>query len=103
MAVPGLDPGIDPAIQAETSGRGAWMAGSSPAMTAKGTKTGSPSRFVEAAWPEADFIVGNPPFLGGKLLRRGLGDDNVETLFRVYEGRVPAEADLVCYWFAKAW
>jgi type II restriction/modification system DNA methylase subunit YeeA len=59
--------------------------------------------FVEAQWPEADFIIGNPPFLGGKLLRRGLGDENVEALFRAYEGRVPAEADLVCYWFAKAW
>jgi hypothetical protein len=59
--------------------------------------------FKEAEWPQADYIIGNPPFLGGKLLRRGLGDENVETLFRVYEGRVPAEADLVCYWFAKAW
>ena len=59
--------------------------------------------FMEAEWPEADFIVGNPPFLGGKLMRRGLGDATVETLFKVYEGRVPAEADLVCYWFAKAW
>ena len=59
--------------------------------------------FVEAEWPEADFIVGNPPFLGGKLLRRGLGDATVETLFEAYDGRVPAEADLVCYWFAKAW
>ncbi len=59
--------------------------------------------FVEAQWPETDFIVGNPPFLGGKLLRRGLGDDYVETLFAVYAGRVPAEADLVCYWFVKAW
>ena len=59
--------------------------------------------FVEAKWPEADYIVGNPPFLGGKRMRRGLGDATVETLFRVYEGRVPAEADLVCYWFAKAW
>ena len=59
--------------------------------------------FVEAEWPEADFIIGNPPFLGGKLMRRGLGDATVETLFRVYDGRVPAEADLVCYWFAKAW
>ncbi len=59
--------------------------------------------FVEAQWPEADFIAGNPPFLGGKLMRRGLGDAAVEALFTVYEGRVPAEADLVCYWFAKAW
>jgi hypothetical protein len=57
----------------------------------------------EAEWPEADCIIGNPPFLGGKLLRRGLGDETVEALFRAYEGRVPAEADLVCYWFYKAW
>ncbi|MGO9744170.1 MAG: class I SAM-dependent DNA methyltransferase [Roseiarcus sp.] len=57
----------------------------------------------EADWPEADYIIGNPPFLGGKLVRRGLGDDYVETLFRAYEGKVPAEADLVCYWFYKAW
>jgi len=97
-------PGLDPGIQAAASVPGAWMAGSSPAMTAKKSgKAELPSRFVEAEWPEADFIIGNPPFLGGKLLRRGLGDDNVEALFRVYEGRVPAEADLVCYWFAKAW
>ena len=59
--------------------------------------------FVEAEWPEADFIVGNPPFLGGKLMRRGLGDAAVEALFKTYDGHVSAEADLVCYWFAKAW
>ena len=29
--------------------------------------------FVEAEWPEADLIVGNPPFLGGKLMRRLAG------------------------------
>ncbi len=56
----------------------------------------------EAEWPEADVIVGNPPFLGGKLLREGLGGGAVDKLFDVYEGQVPPEADLVCYWFAKA-
>ena len=56
----------------------------------------------EAEWPEAEFIIGNPPFLGGKLLRGGLGDDYVETLFSAYDGRVPREADLVTYWFEKA-
>lgn len=53
-------------------------------------------------WPKTDAIIGNPPFLGGKRLRDVLGDETVERIFRVYEGRVPAEADLVCYWFAKA-
>ena len=56
----------------------------------------------EPEWPEAEFIVGNPPFLGGKLLRSQLGDEYVNTLFKEYDGRVPAEADLVCYWFEKA-
>ena len=54
----------------------------------------------EASWPEAEF-VGNPPFLGGKLIRRGLGDEYVDTVFEVFDGRVPPEADLVTYWFEK--
>ena len=56
----------------------------------------------EPEWPEADVIIGNPPFLGGKLLITNLGEEYVSTLFRVYEDRVPREADLVCYWFVKA-
>jgi len=56
----------------------------------------------EAQWPKAEFIVGNPPFLGGKLMRTRLQDDAyVDTLFQVFDGRVPPEADLVTYWFAK--
>jgi type II restriction/modification system DNA methylase subunit YeeA len=58
---------------------------------------------TEAEWPAADVVIGNPPFLGGKLLRTGLGDDYVNRLFAAYAGRVPAEADLVVYWFFKAW
>ena len=57
---------------------------------------------VEPEWPEADVIVGNPPFLGGKRLRTELGDDYVDNLFALYGGRVPREADLVCYWFERA-
>lgn len=57
----------------------------------------------EAKWPKADVVIGNPPFLGGKLLRTKLGNDYVENLFAVFHGRVPAEADLVAYWFAKSW
>ncbi len=61
-----------------------------------------PANPREAEWPAAEFIVGNPPFLGGKLLRTGLGDDYVDTLFTVYDGRVPREADFVAYWHEKA-
>jgi type II restriction/modification system DNA methylase subunit YeeA len=56
----------------------------------------------EPIWPAADFIIGNPPFLGGKLLRREFGDKYVDNLFKVYKGRVKAESDLVVYWFEKA-
>ena len=57
---------------------------------------------AEPEWPEADAVIGNPPFLGGKLLARGLGEDYVAKLFDAYRDRVPREADLVAYWFAKA-
>jgi type II restriction/modification system DNA methylase subunit YeeA len=57
----------------------------------------------EAEWPTTDVVIGNPPFLGGKLMRTVLGNDYVERLFAAYVGHVPAEADLVVYWFAKAW
>ena len=57
---------------------------------------------TEAAWPEAEVIVGNPPFLGDKVMRSELGDAYVERLRKRYEGRVPGGADLVTYWFEKA-
>ncbi len=57
---------------------------------------------VEPEWPEADVIVGNPPFLGGSRVRGELGDQYVLDLWRLYEGRVPGGADLVCYWFERA-
>ncbi len=53
-------------------------------------------------WPEAEFIVGNPPFLGGKRLRATLGDDYVDGLFEAWEGEVKPEADLCCYWLERA-
>ena len=61
-----------------------------------------PEHPAEPEWPAAEFIIGNPPFLGGKLLRTGLNDEYVDALFKQYDGKVPAEADLVCYWFHKA-
>ena len=56
----------------------------------------------EPDWPDADVVIGNPPFLGGKLLRAGLGEDYVESLRRLYGSRIHGEADLVCHWFDKA-
>jgi type II restriction/modification system DNA methylase subunit YeeA len=61
----------------------------------------------EADWitqgSHVDVIVGNPPFLGDKKMRQGLGDEAVERIFARFSGRVPAGADFVCYWVEKAW
>ena len=56
----------------------------------------------EPEWPEVDVIVGNPPFLGSKFHLRRLGSDYVQKMRDAYQGRVPAGADLICYWFEKA-
>ena len=56
----------------------------------------------EPEWPPADVIVGNPPFLGGKRLKTELGEEYVEAMFGVWEGRVQRTADLCCYWHEKA-
>ncbi|MEO6924228.1 MAG: DNA methyltransferase, partial [Bryocella sp.] len=57
---------------------------------------------VVPAWPDADFIIGNPPFLGDKKMRGELGDDYVKNARLLYEGRVPGGADLVTFWFERA-
>ena len=56
----------------------------------------------EPAWPEADVIVGNPPFLGRARLRRELGNEYVDAMYELWEGRVQHSADLCCYWHEKA-
>ncbi|WP_424894579.1 DNA methyltransferase [Tepidimonas sp. HKU79] len=51
-----------------------------------------------ATWPEADFILGNPPFIGAANLRRALGDGYVEALRRTWPD-VPESADFVMVWW----
>lgn len=58
--------------------------------------------YTEREWPEADVIVGNPPFLGGSRLWEELGRHYQKELWKIYDGRVPGFADLCCYWFEKA-
>ena len=57
---------------------------------------------TEPDWPEADVVIGNPPFFGHRLMRKVLGEDYTLSLRQAYRGSVPAFADLVCYWFHKA-
>lgn len=60
-----------------------------------------PEHPKEPAWPEADFIVGNPPFLGGKRILSELGEAYTSAMRKVWDGRLPRFSDLCCYWFEK--
>ena len=55
----------------------------------------------EAEWPEADVIIGNPPFLATSCSSPTSARIMSAGCFRAYDGRVPREADLVCYSFQE--
>jgi hypothetical protein len=54
-----------------------------------------------AEWPQADVVVGNPPFIGNKRMRAALGDGYVEALRGAWS-EMPESADFVMYWWHKA-
>ena len=58
--------------------------------------------WIPAQWPEADVIIGNPPFLGAKWMYDTLGEEKTKALRNVYAGSVPASADFVAFWLHKA-
>jgi hypothetical protein len=55
----------------------------------------------QAEWPAADFIVGNPPFIGAGAMRAALGDGYAMTLRATWPD-VPESADFVMYWWHHA-
>lgn len=57
---------------------------------------------TETEWPPARFIIGNPPFVGDKRMRRELGETYVDHLTSVFSGRLSGGSDFVCYWFEKS-
>ncbi|MDR6532590.1 hypothetical protein J2800_003348 [Caulobacter rhizosphaerae] len=52
-------------------------------------------------WPEAEFIVGNPPFIGGKDLRSRLAPGYAEALWKAHKG-MNDSADFVMYWWDRS-
>ncbi|WP_458760354.1 class I SAM-dependent DNA methyltransferase [Afipia sp. TerB] len=52
-------------------------------------------------WPAAEFIVGNPPFIGGKDIRARLGDAHAEALWAAHK-HMNESADFVMYWWDRA-
>jgi hypothetical protein len=54
---------------------------------------------LKVEWPPADAIIGNPPYIGTKLMRSRLGDDYVDWLKREFGVGVK---DYAVYWLRKA-
>jgi hypothetical protein len=52
-------------------------------------------------WPTAEFIVGNPPFIGGKDIRERLGSAYAEALWSVHK-HINDSADFVMYWWDRS-
>lgn len=55
----------------------------------------------QAQWPRADVIVGNPPFIGDKMMKGALGHGYVDALRNVYSS-LGGSSDYVMYWWSKA-
>jgi type II restriction/modification system DNA methylase subunit YeeA len=56
----------------------------------------------EAQWPEVDVVIGNPPFLGQRFMRRDLGSRYVDIIRDRYHEIITGNADFVVYWFLRA-
>ena len=57
---------------------------------------------AKAPWPAADYIIGNPPFLGAKDMLTELGGDYTNRLRQTYRNELDGAVDLCCYWFEQA-
>jgi len=54
-----------------------------------------------AQWPQCDFIVGNPPFIGSKRMRTSLGDGYVDAIQAAWPA-IPEATDFVMRWWHHA-
>lgn len=63
-----------------------------------GTRTETYPNARQPKWPEAEFIVGNPPFIGTRRLKERQGSDYVSALRGGYKD-VAKTADYVMYWY----
>ncbi|MGX1790549.1 class I SAM-dependent DNA methyltransferase [Bosea sp. NPDC055332] len=72
-----------------------------PVPLVEGGREVTPRNPRRPDWPQVEFIVGNPPFIGGKDLRGRLGDGYVGALRAAYP-QMNESADLVMYWWDRA-
>jgi hypothetical protein len=101
---------VEPAVDEHGNALTTWdgTTRKSHPVTGEDTPDGSARRPVltyvnprRAEWPSAEFIIGNPPFLGNWRMRGELGDGYAEALRSVYS-EVPDTADYVMYWWHRA-
>ena len=52
-------------------------------------------------WPTANYILGNPPFIGNKRMRSALGNTYVSALRNTWR-EIPETVDFVMYWWNQA-
>ena len=79
-----------------------WDGYPSPAVQAQeGKRLETAPNARRPEWPEVEFIVGNPPFIGGKDIRSELGDFYTETLRSTHK-HMNDSADFVMYWWDRA-
>ncbi|MBB3976048.1 hypothetical protein GGQ64_001235 [Rhizobium azooxidifex] len=52
-------------------------------------------------WPKADYIVGNPPFVGGKDIRARMGGAYAQALWKAHK-HMNESADFVMYWWDRS-
>ncbi|MVA56192.1 class I SAM-dependent DNA methyltransferase [Agrobacterium vitis] len=52
-------------------------------------------------WPKADYIVGNPPFVGGKDIRARMGSAYAQALWKAHK-HMNESADFVMYWWDRS-
>ena len=66
-----------------------------------GKKVATYPKARRPAWPEAEFIVGNPPFIGGKDIRSRLASGYAEALWKAHP-QMNESADFVMYWWDRS-
>jgi hypothetical protein len=102
--------GVEPVVDAEGKAVSRWDGRTTKTHPVTGEQVPDESaqepvlRYLnprQAEWPAADFIVGNPPFIGKLNMRSALGDGYVESLRKSWAD-VPDSADFVMYWWQHA-
>jgi hypothetical protein len=57
---------------------------------------------TRAEWPDADVVVGNPPFVASRDMINDLGKHYTLAIRSIYSGNITGASDFVCYWYSQS-